>query len=357
MVRTMLAIGVLAAAALAAAPSSTPAVESVPPLQQLVGQKLVVRMDGTTPSASLLARARRGEVGGVILFGINFDNASQLRSTTRRLQQAAAAGGRPKLLVAVDQEGGPVETVPWAPPTLSPSQMGADGSTGTARAQGQLTGRALRNLGVNTDLAPVADVPVSTSSFMLRQGRTWSSSVAVTARLASAFAGGLADRHELAAVKHFPGLGFATRNTDREVVRITASSSRLAPGLVPFRRAIAAGVPLVMLSNAVYEAYDRRNAAGWSRAVITGLLRRELGFRGVTITDSLDGAAHARRLPTDPLAVRAAAAGADLILVTGSEGASLSVYYSLVRAASDGRIGRAGLVASYRRIAALKQSL
>jgi beta-N-acetylhexosaminidase len=158
-------------------------------------------------------------------------------------------------------------------------------------------------------------------------------------------------------VKHFPGLGLATRNTDKEVVRITAPRSRLAPGLGPFRRAISARVPLVMLSNAVYDAYDRRNGAGWSRAVVATLLRGELGFRGATITDSLDGAAHARGVPTDALAVRAAAAGADLILVTGSEPASLSVYYSLVRAAADGRVARAGLVASYRRIVALKTGL
>jgi beta-N-acetylhexosaminidase len=353
----MLAIGVLAAATLAAAPSPAAAIAADPALPQLVGQKLVVRMDGTTPSASLLARARQGQIGGVILHRFNFATASQLRSIARTLQDAAAAGGRPKLLITLDQEGGPVTTVPWAPPTLSPTQMGDMGSTTTARTQGQLTGRALRNLGVNTDLAPVADVPDSRSSFLLRQGRTWSSSVAVTARLATAFAAGLGDRRELATMKHFPGLGLATRNTDKEVVRITAPRSRLAPGLEPFRRAFAGGVPLVMLSNAVYDAYDRRNGAGWSRAIVRTLLHGELGFRGATITDSLDGAAHARGIPTDPLAVKAAAAGADLLLVTGSEGASLSVYYSLVRAASEGRIDRAGLVESYRRIAALKRRL
>jgi beta-N-acetylhexosaminidase len=186
--------------------------------------------------------------------------------------------------------------------------------------------------------------------------RAFSSSAAQTARLSTAFAAGLADRHVLAAVKHFPGLGLATRNTDKEVVRIAASRAALAPGLRPFRAAAAARVPLVMLSNAVYGAYDRRNAAGWSHAIGATLLRGELGFRGATITDSLDGAAHARGVPTDALAVRAAAAGTDLILVTGSEAASLSVYTSLLRAARDGRILTAGLAASYRRIIELKRN-
>jgi beta-N-acetylhexosaminidase len=325
-----------------------------PTLAQLIGQRLVVRVDGTSASASLVARARRGEIGGVIFFRNNFSSAANLRSTVRALRQAAARGGRPKLLIAVDQEGGPVKTVSWIPPTLAPSQIA---STAEARAQGRETGAALRRLGVNTDLAPVADVPASASSFLYRQGRTWSFSASTTGRLANAFAAGLTDGGSVPTMKHFPGIGFATSNTDRSVVRITATRSRLRPELEPYRRAIARGAPLVMLSNAIYDAYDRANAAGWSRALGTNLLRRELGFRGVTITDSLDGAAHVRGVPTDVLALRAAKAGTDLILVTGSEAASRSVYLSLLRAARAGTLGLPRLLASYRRILALKRDL
>jgi beta-N-acetylhexosaminidase len=343
----LVTLGLLASLALAGASPSAPG----PELKELVGQKLVVRMDGTSPSRSLLLRVRFGQIGGVILHGFNFSSAAQLRSTTRALQRAAAAGGRPRLLIAVDQEGGPVTTIRSAPPTLAPGRMG---SVTVARRQGTRTGAALRDLGINVDFAPVADVPAVPSAFMWP--RAFSSSAAETVRLATAFAAGLADRRVLATVKHFPGLGFATRNTDREVVRIAASRRQLAPGLRPFRAAVDTNVPLVMLSNAVYAAYDRRNAAGWSHAIGTRLLRGELGFRGVTITDSLDGAAHARGVPADVLAVRAAAAGTDLILVTGSEPASLSVYTSLLRAARDGRISGARLAASYRRILELKRT-
>lgn len=325
-----------------------------PTLAQLVGQKLVVRMDGTAPSASLLARARRGEIGGVFLRSATFHSPGQLRSATRALQRAASAGGRPTLLIAVDQEGGPVKAIGWIPPTVAPSHLG---SVAEAREQGRNTGAALRGLGINTDLAPVADVPAATSSFMYRQGRTWSFSATSTARLAGGFAAGLRDAGALATMKHFPGLGFATLNTDRHIVRITAPEHRLEPELEPYRQAIAAGIPLIMLSNAVYDAFDRRNAAGWSRRISMKLLRGELGFEGVTITDSLDGTAHARGVPTDPLAVHAARAGTDLILVTGSEPASRSVYLSLLRAARDGRIRAADLRASHGRILALKRGL
>ncbi len=352
-------IAFLVVFAAAAAPgSSAPAgVATAPTLSQLVGQKLVVRMDGKAPSASLLARARRGQIGGVIIHSFNFDSPSGLRLIASRLQRAAAAGGRPPLLIAIDQEGGPVKTVPWIPPTLSPHQMGALALPSTAFAQGRSTGAALRNLGVNTDFAPVADVPASKRSFLYRQRRTWSFSVHATARLSTAFARGLRQPREIAATKHFPGLGLATDNTDGSVVRITASRVKLAPGLVPFRTAIAGGVPVIMLSNAVYTAYDSRNAAGWSRAIGTELLRDRLGFRGMTITDSLDGAAHARHVRALDLALRAAKAGTDMLLLTGSEEGTRGAYRALLAAAAAGEVSRPSLLASYRRILALKATL
>jgi beta-N-acetylhexosaminidase len=330
----------------AAAPSPT--------LAQLVGQKLVVSMAGKTPSASLLARARRGEIGGVIVHSWNFHSSAQLRAIAGALQQAAAAGRQPRLLIAVDQEGGSVKTVRWLPPARAPGHVR---SSADARADGRATGVALLGVGVNTDLAPVADVPGSRASEVYRQGRTWSFDSHTTARLATAFAAGLADGHALATMKHFPGLGFATADTDRTVVRITASRSRLAPGLDPYRSAIAAQVPVIMLSNAVYDAYDRTNAAGWSRPIATNLLRNELDFQGVTMTDSLDGAAHTRKITTNTLALAATKAGTDVLLLTGGEEATRSDYTSLLRAAQAGRLGRAGLERSYARILALKSRL
>ena len=96
-------------------------------------------------------------------------------------------------------------------------------------------------------------------------------------------------------MKHFPGLGFATKNTDGAVVDILQSKALLAAGLRPYRTAIAHDIPMIMLSNATYAAYDKVNAAGWSSAIGTTLLRHDLGFKGVTITDSLDGTAHCPR--------------------------------------------------------------
>ena len=328
-----------------------------PTLAQMIGQKLVVRMEGRTPSADLLGRIRRGEIGGVILFGANITTKAALITLTHSLRAAARAGGQPPLLIAVDQEGGTIKRIPWAPPTLSPPQMGRLGKTSVARAQGSSTGTALLGLGINVDFAPVADVPSSTSSFMYLQGRTFSFSSTTTAALSDAFASGLTSARVMPSMKHFPGLGRATANTDAHVVTIKASKTTLAPGLRPYRTAIAHDIPMIMLSNATYTAYDSHNAAGWSHAISVDLLRGDLAFDGVTITDSLDGAAAARGLPTWQLAVRAADAGTDMILATGSEATTKTVYAKLLGLAKGGFIPRSTLIDSYDRILALKAGL
>ena len=332
---------------------SSGATAATPTLAQLIGQKLVVRMDGVTPSADLLGRITRGEVGGVILLGFNITTRSALVALTAKLRAAAAAGGQPPLLIAVDQEGGPIKRIPWAPPTLSAPQMGRLASTTIARQQGADAGAALVALGIDVDFAPVADVPGSTASFMYRAGRTFSFNASRTAYLADAFAAGLELAGVVPTMKHFPGIGLATRNTDDFVVTIRASAAELAQGLRPYRRAISHQIPLIMLSNATYTAYDTHFAAGWSRPIST-LLRHDLGFAGVTITDLLDGTAKARGLTTAHLALRAVQAGTDMILVTGSEGTSRGVYAGLLAGAQAGTISTSALRASYGRILALK---
>lgn len=338
------------------APTSLPTPEA-PTLAEQVGQKLVIRMDGTTASADLLGRIRRGEIGGVILFGANITTAAALSQLTLALQEAAAAGGRPPLVIATDQEGGNVKRIPWAPPTLSPPQMGYDNSAIEAQAQGADAGTALRSLGINVDLAPVADVPATVESFMYLQGRTWSFSAVTTSTLTNAFAAGLESSGVDPVMKHFPGIGFADEDTDLHVVTLSASTAALTPGIEPYRLAITQRIPMVMLSNAIYSAYDATDGAGWSPAIAGQLLRHDLGFRGVTITDSLTGAAVARGVAQDALALQAAEAGTDMILVTGDEASTRTVYATMLAAATDGSLPRSILQASYGRILALKAGL
>lgn len=298
------------------------------------------------PSPGLLARIRAGRVGGVILMGHNVRSAPQVRALTARLRAVARSAGR-RLLIVTDQEGGLVRRFPWAPPAASAVELGRLGEA-ALRRRGRETGTALERLGVDVDLAPVADVPLDERSFVAIQERGFSTVPNRVARSVTAFSAGLLDAGVAPTLKHFPGLGRARRTTDRVAVTLTADRGLLAPGLVPYRRAIAAGVvPLVMLSNASYTAYGGEPAA-WSPEVLAEL--RALGFRGVTITDALEPLAATRGVALDETAVRAAAAGVDLLLFVGSERSSASAHDAVLAAARSGRLTRAALERSAARI-------
>jgi beta-N-acetylhexosaminidase len=323
----------------APAPQAQPRI----PMRRLVGAKLIARMSGTAPSASLLGRARRGEIGGVILFGDNIGTRSQLRSLTRRLTQAARAGGAAGFIIAIDQEGGPVKRIPGAPPTQAPTQIATAGSS---QQQGAATGSYLAALGVNVDLAPVLDV-AAPGSFIA--SRAFAHTPARVAELGGAFADGLQLGGVAATAKHFPGLGHATVDTDRRPSVVGVSRAALDADLAPFARAIASGVPMVMMSNASYPAYGPGPAV-LSPAVVQTQLRRRLGFAGVIVSDDLEAGAIRAVMSPSSAAVAASRVGVDMMLVARSPDSSFSVYRSLVAAARSGQLSRASLEQSYQRI-------
>lgn len=338
----------------AAAASDTRAATAAS-LEQMVGQRLVVAFSGTRADAALLARIRAGHIGGVILFSQNISSPSQLLALTTSLQAAAQAGHQPRLIIATDQEGGLVKRIPWAPPNVSAWQLGQLPAT-RSTLSGSMTGAALAQEGVNVDLAPVADVPAGPADFIEQQQRAFSQSRFVVGLDAAAFAGGLEANHVWPTLKHFPGLGLATVSTDVALVRIDASAPTLGRAVLPYQIAFRRGLdPLVMLSTAVYPALDWR-AAAWSPPII-GWLRGTLGFGGVTITDSLDAAAAVRDRTTGSVALASAQAGADLLLVTGTEADSDAVYNTLLSATRSGALPMSQVTASYNRIAALKARL
>jgi beta-N-acetylhexosaminidase len=344
MLRAATAVLVVLALATLGAPAGSSTAAT--PLATLVGARLVVGMQGTTPSPALLERIRRGRVGGVILMGANVRSAPQVRALTASLRAAARDGGR-RLLVMTDQEGGEMRRFRWAPPAASAEQLG-ERTEGAIRSTGRSTAKALERLGVDVDLAPVADIPGVPGSFIAAMDRGFSTNATRTAKDVTAFAAGLLDGGVAPTLKHFPGLGLATTSTDDAAVRITAPEEALASGLVPYRRAIAAGVaPVVMVSNAAYTGYGGQVAA-WSPRVLTALTT--LGFTGVTITDALEPLARTHGVTLGQAAVRAARAGVDLLLCVGSERSTETVYDQLFAAARAGRLSRADLEQSAARI-------
>ncbi len=309
-------------------------------------------VDGRVASRALLTRIRAGQVGGVILFARNIGSTSELSGLIGALQAAAAAGGNPPLLIAVDQEGGAVKRLPAGPPDRSPAAMGRNGSVVEAEAQGRATAAYLKQRGIHLDLAPVLDTPTSPSSFL--GSRAFSGSPSLNAALGTAFLRGVQRGGVAATAKHFPGLGTARRSTDTNHVYLTTPKRVLERRLVPFVRAIDAGVKVVMVSNAGYRSYDSSGVpAVISRPIVTGLLRDRLGFRGVVISDAMDAPGPSGR---EGAAVSALAAGVNVLLYT-SEHSSATGYAEALAAAKSGALPLSELRRSVARITTLKRWL
>jgi beta-N-acetylhexosaminidase len=273
------------------------------------------------PSPRFLTRIRNGKMGGVLLLGNGWLTHRTAATVTAELQQAACTRGEP-LLVAVDQEGGIVRRLAWAPPTEAPADMS---SPAVAKSQAAAAAAALHSVGIDVDFAPVVDTPGPAGNF--EGSRVFSSSRTWNAQMARAFVDGLQANGIAATAKHFPGLGLASGNTDHGRIVIRAAASKLHQGLLPFQSAVKAGVKLVMVSTAVYPALDgSKRPAAFSSTIINGLLRKKLGFTGVTVTDSLTAPA-ADRIPRT--ATRAMLAGSDL-LIFGAESASERGYSTLL---------------------------
>jgi beta-N-acetylhexosaminidase len=297
------------------------------------------------PSARFLARIHNGKMGGVVLLGNGWLSENTAKAVTAKLQQAACTRGEP-LLIAVDQEGGLVRRLYWAPPTEAPADMS---NAADAHAQASGAASSLYAVGIDIDLAPVVDTPSSAHSFL--GSRAFSHSRTRNATLARAFVEGLQTNGIASTAKHFPGLGLASGNTDHGRIVIRAAAWKLRQGLLPFESAIKAGVKLVMLSTAVYPSLDASGKpAAFSSKIATGLLRQTLGFKGVTITDSLTAPA-ADRIPHT--ASRAMLAGSDL-LIFGAESASERAYATLLADAPEMPRLRGRLTVAAARIRALK---
>jgi beta-N-acetylhexosaminidase len=258
------------------------------------------------------------------------------------------------LLVMIDQEGGVVRRLD-GPPSRPASEIGRAGPA-AARAAGRATGRFLAGVGVNVDLAPVADV-ARPGAFLEATGRAFGRSPARVAGATVAFAAGLSEAGVLPAPKHFPGIGAATVSTDDAPVRITVPAAELRRvDLRPYRALIAHDIPMVMLGTAIYPALDPARPAALSRPIATHELRDGLGFAGVTITDALDTPALAAIGGTGAVAVQAAGAGSDLLVHTSYD-AGATASAALAGALRTGRLSRAEAEESADRILALRARL
>jgi len=340
-------------------------------LREKAAQALLLAFDGATLLPATEALLTETPPGGLLLLSRNVTSPEQLTALTAALQQAAAAGGsRTGLLIAVDQEGGPVQRIRTGVPNVPAARvLGEEVSLAETMRLAEETAASLLRLGVNMNLAPVADVVSDPGSFLYR--RTYGGDPTRVADYVEAVTMAYMRTGLIPVVKHFPGHGSASGNTHGEIVFSKATQTEFATThLLPFKAAVAGGVECVMVAHIVANAYDPDRPASLSGAVVQGLLRDGLGFSGVVITDDLEMIAAPGMLTEDgtvaegepgngagdigDIAVCALAAGCDLLISTGSLERQLQMRDAVVEAVEQGRLSRERLNEAVLRVLELK---
>lgn len=330
-------------------------------LAEKVGQMVMAGFPGTELGPEARRLIEEAKVGGVILMGRNLTTPAQVAGLTADLQALARrSGARAPLLIATDQETGEVGRLPEAAPFPGAMALGAAGSVELAQAVGQAVGEELAAVGINMDFAPVLDVNLNPENPVIGV-RSFGESPDAVARLGAAFARGLAAGGVIATGKHFPGHGDTGVDSHIELPTVTHSAAQLqAIDLKPFTAAIGAGVDAIMTAHVTVPAIDSTPAlpATLSRPILTGLLREQMGFEGLIVTDAMEMGAIVNRFGAADAAVRAVQAGADMVLIAWPKEWTLSLdaAAAILAAVRDGRIPEAGIDRSVARILSVKEA-
>lgn len=274
--------------------------------------------DGTQAPGPLLDAIRTGTLGGVLLFAFrgNIRSKAQLRAMLREIQDAARRGGLPPVPVAVDQEGGTVIRIGYRVTFPSAMAIGATGDPAYAERAARAVGEGLRADGIAVNHAPVCDVNSDPRNPVIGT-RAFGDDAQRVAEFAAAWVRGSEGVGVATTPKHFPGHGHTSQ--DSHLVRPSADVDRAtleSRELVPFRAAFAAGASGAMTAHVRYPALDPNDGATLSHAILTDLLRGELGFTGLVVTDSLDMKGITDVEAPDQVVTRAIAAGVDAAMVT-----------------------------------------
>lgn len=323
---------------------------------QLAGQMTQIQVPGTGCTPEIAAFLASHQVGSVILFSGNVSTPVQAAAFTRALQEAAAAAQLPPLLLAIDQEGGAASVVQQGvshPPFLM--GIGAAGDTAHAAAAGRVLAREVRAMGFHWLFAPVLDVNCNPANPVIGP-RSFGSDPDLVGRMGAAFIQAAQAEGVLACGKHFPGHGDTSKDSHLDLPTLPHGRERLeAVELKPFRMAMAAGLGSLMTAHVVFPAIEPEGVpATLSRRVLTGLLREEMGYEGLLVTDSMVMNAIKENYGVEEAAIRAVLAGADMVMALGGLDRAAATIEALARAIADGTIPRMRAEEAVRRVLAAK---
>lgn len=322
-------------------------------LEEKIGQMVLIGVYGTELNDDIIYSLNQFHFGGVIFYDRNLESVEQAKKFANDIEYAA--NQKVPLFFAIDMEGGRVvrgkNFLEVAP---SQEEIGYSGDVNNAKYWAEHNAAILKSIGVNLNFAPVADVGS-------RDTRSFGDDAQVVAQFVDAAAQGYEAENFLYTLKHFPGIGKSKIDPHQEISSVEDSREILdAEDLPPFKKIIRGhdnSKFMIMVGHLLYDALDPANSASLSPAIMTGLLRNELGFSGVVITDDLEMGAIKNHTDLPSLGVRMILAGGDIALVCHNYDSQQIVYNSILDAVKRGEISEERINESVRRILRMKAHL
>jgi beta-N-acetylhexosaminidase len=336
----------------AAIPARIAATVKAMPVEDKVAQAMLLGFEGNGADAEVHKLLRERQLGGIVIRRENYAYEAQLSALAGRATSAARQADHEPPFIWAPQEGGDFNAFPDLPPEDAPADSGNARAAGREAAD---SGRTLARDNLNGVLAPVIDVGTEEGDDALGP-RAFSNRAAPTAAFAIRTIAGYKRAGVISAAEHFPGLGAATQSPDDGIASVGLSLDQLRKrDLVPFAAAIRSGVPAIVISNASYATDDFVTPATLSKAVSTDLLRGEMRFRGLAITDDLSQPAITTSMSVADAAVQAIAAGSDMVYISGPARGQEAAYQALLAAVKAGTIPAARLDEAVTRVLTLKR--
>lgn len=324
-------------------------VESMSQTEKL-GQMVMIGIQGTKVDDDSLYMLNQYHMGGVILFDRNMENPEQVKQLTSDLQ--AQSNEKVPLFIGIDEEGGDVvRMAEKLTPPPSQKEIGATGDIEQAKTWAIKTAKSLKDMGINVNFAPVADVGSNDK-------RSYSTDANIVIDFVRAATEGYQQENIIYSLKHFPGIGKGRVDSHVDSSSIDVTKEILmAEDILPFKTIIDENEPndyFILVSHLKYPALDEEYPASLSSKIMTDLLRNELGYKGIIITDDMEMGAVANHNDFRSIGVKAVKAGADIVLVCHEYQHQQEVYLGLLDAVNSGEISQERIDESVKRIIKVK---
>jgi beta-N-acetylhexosaminidase len=324
-------------------------------LEEKIGQMVVIGFEGPRIDDHVESMIREHQIGGLVLFERNIEDENQLASLIADLK-AVNKDNRLPLFIAVDEEGGRISRLPQGSPRFpSNKALGEQGDPDYSFTIGQEIGAALAAFGFNMNFAPVLDIFSNPQNEVIGD-RSFGDNPEIVSKLGIAVMKGLQSQNIISVVKHFPGHGDTRMDSHIDLPVVEYNRKRLDDfEFVPFKEAIDSGVEAIMTAHIMYPELDPGKPVTMSRKILTGILRHDLGFRGLIITDDLEMGAITKNYALEEVALEAVLAGADILLICHSSEHQEQVLSNLKAAVQNGELTMERIDESVGRIIRLKQ--